>query len=91
MPTAPTFDPTRCKYGDAADTTTATTATVPSGWFGPGPGAQYCNTCSCSMGAMFCTSDHCDPKCIGVECKGGGKAEKCSPGLIVKERAHWYG
>ena len=34
---------------------------VESGWFGNDTGLNYCNTCSCEDGALFCSYLPCDP------------------------------
>ena len=52
----------------ACATCTAGTATVPVGWFGSVPGAQWCNKCRCVRdGTLKCTTKTCPPaKCCAA-------------------------
>ena len=52
----------------ACATCTAGTATVPVGWFGSVPGAEWCNKCRCVRdGTLKCTTKTCPPaKCCAA-------------------------
>jgi hypothetical protein len=83
MPTsAPTIDPMSCIFNHKL---------VRDGWFGDGVGDEFCNTCECKKGRIYCTNEVCRRKCRNVQCPNAGTKPVCQTLDIVRKELKWHG
>jgi hypothetical protein len=83
VPTAaPTINPASCVFNNKL---------VHDGWFGDNVGNQFCNTCACKQGKLFCTNEVCRQRCNQVMCPNAGVDPVCPSLHIVREESEWHG